>query len=102
MATWAIVTGTCLCYAMGLAGYLSFRDSVDGDILLNFSGAVASVFKLAVVFHLVLYIPSEVRPDATWRMGDEVVVVVVVVVWCCCCCCGCCGWRGLPGEWTVG
>eukprot|EP00752_Nemacystus_decipiens_P007560 g6753.t1 len=60
VATWTIVTGACLCYAMGLAGYLSFRDSVDGDILLNFSGTLASVFKLAVVVHLVLYIPSEV------------------------------------------
>lgn len=60
MATWAIGAGSFLCYAMGLAGYLSFRDSVDGDILLNFSGVVASVFKLAVVVHLVLYIPSEV------------------------------------------
>ncbi|CAN0100820.1 unnamed protein product, partial [Ectocarpus sp. 6 AP-2014] len=60
VATWALGVGVCLCYSMGLAGYLSFRDSVDGDILLNFSGAIASVFKAAVVVHLILYIPSEV------------------------------------------
>ena len=51
--------GGCMCYAMGLAGYLSFRDAVDGDILENFSGAVASVFKAVVIIHLILYIPSE-------------------------------------------
>ena len=56
----AVGIGGCMCYAMGLAGYLSFRDAVDGDILENFSGAVASVFKAVVVVHLILYIPSEV------------------------------------------
>ncbi|CAM9980323.1 unnamed protein product, partial [Scytosiphon promiscuus] len=60
VATGAVVVGSFLCYAMGLAGYLSFRDAVETDILLNFSGTFASIFKAAVVIHLVLYIPSEV------------------------------------------
>ncbi|CAN0400160.1 unnamed protein product, partial [Laminaria digitata] len=59
VAAWAVGIGGCMCYAMGLAGYLSFRDAVDGDILYNFAGAVASVFKAVVVVHLILYIPSE-------------------------------------------
>ncbi|CAM9873496.1 unnamed protein product, partial [Pylaiella littoralis] len=60
VASWAVGVGACLCYAMGLAGYLSFRDAVDGDILLNLTGTAASIFKVVVVVHLVLYIPSEV------------------------------------------
>eukprot|EP00903_Cladosiphon_okamuranus_P006099 g6009.t1 len=77
VATWTVAAGSCLCYAMGLAGYLSFRDAVDGDILLNFTGLLASVFKLVVVIHLVLYIPSEVivmRHSLYALQGEDVMV----------------------------
>lgn len=60
VAAWAVGVGLVLCYSTGLVGYLSFRDTTDGDILDNFDGTLASCFKALVVIHLVLYIPSEV------------------------------------------
>ena len=32
----AVVVGTIMCMVMGIAGYLSFKDETDGDILTNF------------------------------------------------------------------
>lgn len=52
-------------------GYLSFRDATEGDILDNFEGAVASCFKMLVVLHLVLYIPSEASGSAVEGEGYE-------------------------------
>lgn len=65
VAAWAVVVGLVLCYSTGLVGYLSFRDATDGDILDNFEGALASCFKLLVVVHLILYIPSEASGAGT-------------------------------------
>lgn len=59
--SWAVVLGGLFCYGTGMVGYLSFREATEGDILDNFTGVVASGFKVMVVMHLVLYIPNEVR-----------------------------------------
>ncbi|CAM9281738.1 unnamed protein product, partial [Hapterophycus canaliculatus] len=56
----AVVLGGVLCFVTGIAGYLSFRGATQGDILDNFSGWIASIFKIGVVGHLILYIPNEV------------------------------------------
>lgn len=56
----SVIAGGVLCYGMGLAGYMAFRDATEGDILDNFVGPPAGLFKALVIVHLVLYIPSEV------------------------------------------
>lgn len=58
--TSSVTLGGVLCYGTGLAGYLAFRGATQGDILDNFTGAVAAFFKILVVVHLILYIPNEV------------------------------------------
>lgn len=65
MAKIAVVLGGILCFVTGIAGYLSFRGATEGDILDNFSGWIASIFKIGVVGHLILYIPNEVRNSRT-------------------------------------
>lgn len=54
----AVVCGAAMCMIMGLVGYLSFGADTDGDILDNFPQAGFDVFKVMVVMHLILYIPS--------------------------------------------
>lgn len=54
----AVVCGAAMCMIMGLVGYLSFGADTDGDILDNFPQAGFDVFKVMVVIHLILYIPS--------------------------------------------
>lgn len=61
VVTHAVLLGGGLCYGTGLMGYLCFRGATEGDILDNFSGGLASFFKILVVAHLVMYIPNEVR-----------------------------------------
>jgi amino acid permease len=51
--------GVAMCFAVGIVGYLSFRDSTETDILENFSGKLGVVFKLLVVVHLILYTPGD-------------------------------------------
>jgi len=53
----AVFVGAAMCAGMGIAGYLSFRDSTQGEILDNFSGHGYDFFKVMVVCHLILYIP---------------------------------------------
>ena len=55
----AIAIGTIMCMAMGLAGYLSFKDQTEGDILSNFDAPGFAFFKLVVVIHLICYIPVD-------------------------------------------
>jgi len=63
MGSWRVVTGTAvsigsiMCAAMGVAGYLSFRDTTNGEILDNFPQVGFDFFKVMVVTHLILYIP---------------------------------------------
>lgn len=59
MSTWGIGVGLILCYTMGLSGYLYFRGTVDGDILENFSGPAASVFKAIVVVIVMFLTPTK-------------------------------------------
>lgn len=68
----SVFTGAVLCYLTGIAGYLAFRSATAGDILDNFSGPVAGCFKVLVVVHLILYIPSHVRADTVgWRFRER-------------------------------
>ena len=53
----AVFVGALMCAGMGIAGYLSFRNTTTGEILDNFSGHAYDFFKVMVVTHLVLYIP---------------------------------------------
>jgi len=53
----AVFVGALMCAGMGVAGYLSFRDDTQGEILDNFVGHGYDFFKVMVVCHLILYIP---------------------------------------------
>ena len=61
--SWAVITGVAIaigslmCAATGLAGYLSFREDTEGEILDNFPGAPFDFFKVMVTIHLILYVP---------------------------------------------
>jgi solute carrier family 38 (sodium-coupled neutral amino acid transporter), member 11 len=65
MASWKRVTfytvsiGASMCCIMGIAGYMSFRDKTEGDILSNFTTRAFDFFKFMVVMHLVAYIPVD-------------------------------------------
>lgn len=54
-----MLVGAVLCFCTGLAGYLSFGSDTDSNVLENFGGTVGAVFKVALVIHLVLYIPGD-------------------------------------------
>lgn len=64
------VIGVAMCFFTGLAGYLSFRSATNTNILLNFPGAVGAVFKLALITHLILYIPGDfvIMRAALWKL----------------------------------
>ena len=49
-----IVIGYSMCVVMGVAGYLSFKDTTDGLIVSNFKGHYADFFKLLLIIHLIL------------------------------------------------
>jgi sodium-coupled neutral amino acid transporter 11 len=51
--------GATMCFFTGLAGYLSFGDDTKSNILENFHGPMGAVFKVALVVHLLLYIPGD-------------------------------------------
>ena len=53
----AIIIGSIMCAAMGITGYLSFKDKTEGEILDNFSQQPFDFFKVMVAMHLILYIP---------------------------------------------
>eukprot|EP01038_Epipyxis_sp_PR26KG_P003976 gene3976-5697_t len=53
------VAGVIMCFVTGLVGYLSFRDSTNANILENFPSAVGAIFKIALIIHLMLYIPGD-------------------------------------------
>ncbi|KAG5190292.1 transmembrane amino acid transporter protein-domain-containing protein [Tribonema minus] len=59
VVTGAMSAGAFMCLCMGLAGYLSFREEVDGNILTNFVGWVGDALKILLVAHLVWYTPQE-------------------------------------------
>jgi sodium-coupled neutral amino acid transporter 11 len=54
VATTSVLIGFLLLASMGLAGYLSFREATDGQILNSFIGHYADLFKVMLVCHLVL------------------------------------------------
>lgn len=64
------ILGVAMCFFTGLAGYLSFRGATNTNILLNFPGAVGAVFKLALITHLILYIPGDfvIMRTALWKL----------------------------------
>ena len=63
MKSWSYITGgavfagALMCAIMGIAGYLSFSDDTDGEILEDFPQHGYDFFKIMVVTHLILYIP---------------------------------------------
>jgi amino acid permease len=54
----SVIVGTAMLVSMGLAGYLSLRSDVDGEILNSFTTHAADFFKFLLVVHLILYIPG--------------------------------------------
>ncbi len=54
-----ILLGVTMCFLTGFIGYISFRSSTEADILENFDGTLGAVFKIAVIVHLLLYIPGD-------------------------------------------
>jgi sodium-coupled neutral amino acid transporter 11 len=64
------VIGAFMCFFTGLAGYLSFRSNTDTNILENFPGTIGAIFKIAVIFHLILYIPGDfvILRAALWKL----------------------------------
>jgi amino acid permease len=56
---WANLIGAVMLFSMGLAGYLSFRDETNGEILTNFTAPGFAFFKCMVIVHLVAYIPID-------------------------------------------
>ena len=65
MNSWCHITGQAVAYgaimllAMGMAGYLSFRGSTNGNILTNFTSNSFDFFKFMVVCHIIVYIPVD-------------------------------------------
>ena len=59
VAVWTTSLGVCMCFLLGLVGYLCFRSDVDADILENFSSGAGTFFKVVVIVHLILYIPGD-------------------------------------------
>ena len=58
---WAVVVGSTLCCATGVAGYVAFRDGTKGEILDNFdrSDDAANFFRVLLILHLILYVPVD-------------------------------------------
>lgn len=52
------IIGTLICYLVGVIGYLTFRSSTQADILQNFSGHIATLCKIGVLFHFNFLIPG--------------------------------------------
>lgn len=46
--------------SIGVVGYIVFRDSLDSNILLDFTRNLGSIFEVAVCFHLIFIIPGGV------------------------------------------
>jgi len=61
-----------MCFMTGLVGYLSFLGDTETNIVSNFDGPVGAVFKVALVVHLILYIPGDfvVMRASLWRLLD--------------------------------
>jgi hypothetical protein len=55
----AVATGGLLCIIVGMAGYGSFRDDTEGEILDNFTTHAGDPFKVMLVLHLILYVPID-------------------------------------------
>ena len=53
------VIGVLMCFFTGLIGFLSFGEDTQTNILQNFHGPVGAVFKVALIVHLLLYIPGD-------------------------------------------
>ncbi len=66
------IIGACMCFLVGIVGYLSFRNNTQTNILLNFPGVIGCIFKIALVIHLILYIPGDfvILRAALWKLFD--------------------------------
>ena len=54
-----IIIGAIMCFFTGLIGYISFGSNTKSNIIENFDGYLGGFFKIALVIHLVLYIPGD-------------------------------------------
>lgn len=52
------IIGASICYSVGVIGYITFRSSTQADILQNFSGHIATLCKIGVLFHFNFLIPG--------------------------------------------
>lgn len=92
---WAVFAGLIMCVFMGLAGYLSFRDSTNSFILNNFTQKWADIFLVMFVIHLIFFTPSEIMvmrynfckvafnrrsEDLDWRLNRVVTFFMVACV----------------------
>eukprot|EP00607_Mallomonas_marina_P006944 CAMPEP_0182429474 /NCGR_PEP_ID=MMETSP1167-20130531/29469_1 /TAXON_ID=2988 /ORGANISM="Mallomonas Sp, Strain CCMP3275" /LENGTH=378 /DNA_ID=CAMNT_0024613205 /DNA_START=270 /DNA_END=1406 /DNA_ORIENTATION=- len=74
VVVWSTCLGALMCAIMGIAGYLSFKDTTSGEILENFPGRYADFFKALMVAHLCLYIPVDfvvMRHSVVQVLGEE-------------------------------
>lgn len=56
----SLALGALECFVVGLAGYATFLGDTQEDLLDNYRGGVlANCMKVAVVVHLILYIPGD-------------------------------------------
>lgn len=91
----AVLSGLVMCIFMGLAGYLSFRDSTNSFILSNFLQRWANIFLILFVIHLIFFTPSEIMvmrynfckvalnrrsEDLDWRLNTVITFFLVAAV----------------------
>ena len=71
--TTASIIGVSICFITGLAGYLSFTSDTETNILENFDGSLGGFFKLAVVGHLLLYLPGDfvIMRDSLLKLSKQ-------------------------------
>lgn len=62
--------GVIMCFVTGFVGYLCFMGDVDSNIVSNFDGPIGAIFKIALISHLILYIPGDfvVMRSSLWRL----------------------------------
>ena len=54
-----VAAGVTMCFLTGMVGYISFRSYTEENILNNFTGRLGAIFKIAVIMHLLFYIPGD-------------------------------------------
>jgi hypothetical protein len=91
----SVFAGLLMCIFMGLAGYLSFRDSTNSFILVNFTQRWADIFLIMFVIHLIFFTPGEIMvmrynfckvvlnrraEDLDWRLNHIITLFLITSV----------------------